>query len=336
MSRTSSESEQRGQSRVAPGLLPSVKKQQPFHPCEFPAVAAGKRSNRTLTMSKTFCTLILVLVAGWQTTAGPSLSVPNRPDTFKFAVLGDNGTGDKGQYELADQMSAIHELFDYGLVIMLGDNFYGSQTPPELIRKFDRPYKPLLDLGVKFYAAIGNHDEPFTIDYPPLNMGGQRYYTYTREQVRFFVLDTNVMDAEQLRWLEAMLKQAQEPWKIAYFHHPLYGNAGRHGAAVDMRVLLEPLLLRYGVSVVFSGHDHIYERLKPQNNIHYFIAGSGGKLRKGDLQPSASTAAGFDQDQAFVIVEVAASELYFQTISRTGATVDSGAIPRLARPVGTN
>jgi 3',5'-cyclic AMP phosphodiesterase CpdA len=287
-------------------------------------------------MPKILCALILVVAAGWPTSAKPSLSVPNRADTFKFAVLGDNGSGDKGQYDLAEQMSAVHEIFGFGLVIMLGDNFYGSQTPSELVRKFDRPYKPLLDAGVKFFAAIGNHDEPFTINYPPLNMAGQRYYTYARDTVRFFVLDTNVMDAEQLRWFQEALAQAREPWKIAYFHHPLHGNADRHGAALDMRVLLEPLLIKYGVRVVFSGHDHIYERLTPQKGIYYFVAGSGGKLRKGDLVPSASTAAGFDQDQVFLIVEVAGDELYFQAISRTGSTVDFGMIPRVIRPVGTN
>jgi hypothetical protein len=103
-----------------------------------------------------------------------------------------------------------------------------------------------------------------------------------------------------------------------------------------MRVLLEPLLVRYGVSVVFSGHDHVYERLKPQKGISYFVAGSGGKLRRGDLVPSPTSAAGFDQDQAFMIVEVAADELYFQTISRTGATVDGGTIPRRTGLFGTN
>ena len=86
-------------------------------------------------MSKTLCTVLLVVVAGWQAASRPSLSVPNHPDTFKFAVLGDNGSGDKGQYDLADQMATVHQLFNYRLVIMLGDNFYGSQTPAELVRK---------------------------------------------------------------------------------------------------------------------------------------------------------------------------------------------------------
>jgi len=286
-------------------------------------------------MSRFATTLVVLFVLGWQPFAAPTLTVPNRPDTLKFAVLGDNGTGDAPQYELADQMAAVRQLFAFSLVIMLGDNFYGSQTPANLVRKFDRPYKALLDAGVTFHAAIGNHDEAATVNYPPLNMGGRRYYTYAVKHVRFFVLDTNIMDAEQLRWFEAALEQAREPWKLAYFHHPLYGNAGRHGSAVDIRVLLEPLLVKHGITVAFSGHDHIYERIKPQKGITYFVAGSGGKLRKGDLVPSDTTASGFDQDQAFMIVEVDASELFFQTMSRTGKTVDSGTIPRVAGRNGT-
>lgn len=286
-------------------------------------------------MSRIAAVLVVILVAGWRPFAAPTLTVPNRPDTVKFAVLGDNGTGDTGQYELANQMAAVHQLFAFGLVIMLGDNFYGSQTPANLVKKFDRPYKALLDAGVTFQAAIGNHDEAATVSYPPLNMGGRRYYSYVVKHVRFFVLDTNIMDGEQLRWFEAALEQAREPWKLAYFHHPLYGNAGRHGSAVDMRVLLEPLLVKHGVTVAFSGHDHVYERIKPQKGITYFVAGSGGKLRKGDLVPSDTTASGFDEDQAFMIVEVDASELYFQTVTRAGKTVDSGTIPRVVGRSGT-
>jgi hypothetical protein len=286
-------------------------------------------------VSKIFGTLLILLAVGLRPFGPPTVALPNRPDTLKFAVLGDNGSGDSGQYELATQIAAVHRLFAFGFVVMVGDNFYGKQTPADLANKFDVPYRPLLDSGVTFHAAIGNHDEAFTVNYPPLNMSGRRYYTYVRQQVRFFVLDTNIMDAPQLRWFESVLQQSQEPWKIAYFHHPLYGNAKRHGSTVDIRVLLEPLLVKYGVAVVFTGHDHVYERLKPQKGVHYFVTGSGGQLRKGDLVPSETTAAGFDQDQAFMIVEVDADTLFFQTISRTGATVDAGTIPRRLRHDGT-
>ena len=282
-----------------------------------------------------FGTLLILLAVGLRPFAAPTLTVPNRPNTLKFAVLGDNGSGDSGQYELATQIAAVHRLFAFGFVVMVGDNFYGKQTPADLANKFDVPYRPLLDSGVTFHAAIGNHDEAFTVNSPPLNMSGRRYYTYVRQQVRFFVLDTNIMDAPQLRWFESVLQQSQEPWKVAYFHHPLYGNAKRHGSTVDIRVLLEPLLVKYGVAVVFTGHDHVYERLKPQKGVHYFVTGSGGQLRKGDLVPSETTAAGFDQDQAFMIAEVDADTLFFQAISRTGATVDAGTIPRRLRHDGT-
>ena len=149
--------------------------------------------------------------------------------------------------------------------------------------KFERPYGPLLDAGVRFYAALGNHDEPTNRSYPPFNMSGERYYTFAKAPVRFFVLDTNLMDRAQLAWAEDALARADEPWKIVYFHHPLYSDGDRHGSNVELRVILEPLLVRHDVNVVFSGHEHIYERTTPQKGITYFIQGSSGQLRKGGV-----------------------------------------------------
>ena len=279
--------------------------------------------------------LIASLATGPIAAGQPGPALPNHAESLKFAVIGDNGTGKQPQLDVATQMARAHQSFPFDLVVMLGDNFYRAQGPADLEHKFARPYRPLLDVGVTFRAALGNHDDIATINYPPINMDGQRYYTFVRGHVRFVVLDTNVLDAPQVAWARATLRQAGEPWKIACFHHPLYGNAGRHGSNVDLRVLLEPLLIEFGVQVVFSGHDHVYERLKPQRGIHYFVAGSGGQLRKGDLKPSDSTAAGFDQDQAFMLVEIAGDDLHFQTVSRTGGTVDSGMIRRLAGRIGS-
>jgi 3',5'-cyclic AMP phosphodiesterase CpdA len=276
-----------------------------------------------------------MLLVSWTFPASTRGLLPNRAGTVKFAVIGDNGTGDAAQYQLANQMARSRQQFAFDLVLMLGDNFYGSQRPADLVMKFERPYKSLLDAGVTFQAALGNHDEPDSVNYPPLNMGGQRYYSFIRGHVRFIVLDTNSLDPKQLQWMERTLQDARENWKITYFHHPLYSNAGRHGASVDIRIRLEPLLTKYGVNVVFSGHDHLYERIKPQKGITYFVCGSGGKLRKGDLTPSDLTAAGFDQDQAFTLVEVDVDELHFETISRGGVTVDGGVIRRAGARAGT-
>ncbi len=268
--------------------------------------------------------LLLVAAAGAASGLATSTSLPARAESLKFAVIGDNGTGKRPQYDVARQMALARDAFPFDLVLMVGDNFYGSQTPSDLLAKFDEPYRPLLGAGVEFRAALGNHDEPASVHYKPLGMQGLRYYTFVRGNVRFVVLDTNFVDPTQLRWADETLKASQEEWKICIFHHPIYGNAGRHGSNLELRVLLEPMLIRHGVQVVFSGHDHVYERLKPQKGIQYFVTGSSGQLRKGDLEPSDSTAAGFDQDQAFLLVEIDGAEMFFEAISRTGTTVDSG------------
>jgi hypothetical protein len=282
-------------------------------------------------VTRILTTLALVLSALWGV-AAQQFALPSAPNSVKFGVIGDNGTGDKEQYDVANQMARFHATFAFDRVIMLGDNIYGGQGPQDLIAKFSQPYKALLDAGVKFYASLGNHDDPVNRNYPLWNMGGNRYYTHATKNVRFFALDSNRVDNTQLTWLENALKSASEEWKICYFHHPLYSDGRRHGSSVDVRVLFEPLFVTYGVNVVFSGHDHIYERLTPQKGIHYFVEGASGELRKGNTRPSAMTAKAFDADMSFMLVEIDRNLLSFQTISRTGATVDSGTIQRQGQP----
>jgi len=261
-----------------------------------------------------------------------ALTVPNRPGSLKFAAIGDSGTGEPPEYDVARQMDLWHRRFAFDMVIMLGDNMYGRQRAADFVQKFERPFRPLLDAGVKFYASLGNHDNPANDGYKLFNMDGARYYTYARNNARFFVLDTNALDMTQLAWIENALKNSAEPWKIAYFHHPLYSDGGRHGGEVELRVRLEPLFVKYGVNIVYSGHDHIYERIKPQRGIQYVVAGSAGELRRGNLKRSADTAAGFDQDRAFMLNEIDGDELFFQVVSRTGETVDQGAVHRPRPP----
>ena len=268
--------------------------------------------------------------------AASDLTLPNKPDSVKYMAMGDSGTGERAQYEVAKQMVVWHEKFPFDMAIMLGDNMYGSQEPRDFILKFEMPYRTLLDAGVKFYAALGNHDLQTNVKYKPFNMGGERYYTYNRKNVRFFVLDSDLMDPKQVEWIKQQLKDSKSDWKICYFHHPLYSDGGRHGSEVDLRVTLESSFIQYGVNVVYAGHDHVYERLKPQKGIYYFVSGSAGQLRPGDLHRSAMTEAGFDQDQSFMLNEIDGDDLYFQVISRTGKTVDSGSIHRQSKPTTTS
>jgi predicted phosphodiesterase len=260
--------------------------------------------------------------------------IPLKDKSVRFAVIGDSGTGERDQYQIAKQMQAYHNAVNFDFVIMLGDNIYGGHEPRDFAQKFEIPYKPLLDAGVKFYASLGNHDDPKLEPlYKPFNMNGERYYTFTKDFVQFFALDSDYMDAPQLSWLEQNLRGSKAQWKICFFHHPLYNEGKMHGPDLDLRNQLLPLLKNYGVNVVFSGHEHAYQRLKPVDNIYYFVQGDSGKLARHDFHRSDQLAASFDRARTFMIVEIIADTLYFQTISQNAETVDSGALPRSAATV---
>jgi hypothetical protein len=274
--------------------------------------------------------LIAILLVGLPMAgATQELRLPNKPGSLKFAVIGDTGQPGSGQTGVARQMQAWRARFPFEFALMVGDNLYGSEGPRDYEKKFSIPYKALLDGGVKFYAALGNHDDAGQINYKAFNMGGQKYYSFRPKLgVRFFALDSNYVDDKQLEWLSKELTASGSDWKIAFFHHPLYSSGATHGSADLQRGLIEPVFLKYGVNVAFMGHEHFYERIKPQKGVAYFIIGSSAKLRKGDLRKSALTVYGNDSDYAFMLVEIAGDEMYFQTINDKGATLDTGSIRR--------
>lgn len=261
--------------------------------------------------------------------AAQELRLPNKPGSLKFAVIGDTGQPGSGQRAIARQMVNWRTRFPFEFALMTGDNLYGSERPGDYDKKFALPYKALLDGGVKFYASLGNHDDAGQINYKAFNMGGQKYYTFRPKLgVRFFALDSNYVDDKQLTWLSKELEASGSDWKIAFFHHPLYSSGGTHGSADLQRELIEPVFLKHGVNVAFMGHEHFYERIKPQKGVAYFIIGSSAKLRKGDLQKSALTVYGNDSDYAFMLAEIVGDELYFQAITDKGMTIDTGSIRR--------
>jgi hypothetical protein len=257
--------------------------------------------------------------------------MPNLSGSLKFAVLGDFGTGEPAQVEMARQMAAVYEQFPYELVLLVGDNLYGSERPQDFKRKFEDPYRPLLEAGVRFYGSLGNHDSREQRFYKLFNMEGNFYYSVKAptQDARFFALDSTYPAPEQIEWIARELRDASERWKILFFHHPLYSSGGRHGSDLRLRETLEPIFLNENVSVVLNGHDHFYERVKPQQGIHYFVVGSGGKLRAGNIEDdSPITARGFDTDLTFLIAEIFEDEMHFNAVSRRGVVIDSGVIAR--------
>ena len=278
-------------------------------------------------------TLVLLLFAASATTPAQDVRLPLKEGSLRFAVIGDTGTGDNHQRDVAKQLVNWRAKVPFGFALMMGDNLYGGDRPSDYQKEFEIPYKALLDAGVKFYATLGNHDNPNERLYKPFNMNGERYYTFKPERTsaRFFALDSNYIDDKQLQWLDKELAASGSDWKICFFHHPLYSSGETHGSADLQREKLEPVFVKYGVNVVLTGHEHFYERIKPQKGIAYFILGSSAKLRRGDIQKTDLTEKGFDQGYTFMLIEIDGDDLYFQTVSDKSETVDAGTIHRVGK-----
>src|SRR5215208_6237951 len=259
--------------------------------------------------------------------ASLKLTLPVKDGSVRFAVIGDTGSGTNKQRDVGDMMVKYHTLFPFEFVLMMGDNMYGGEAPQDFENKFAEPYRALLNNKVKFYATLGNHDQALQVNYENFNMNGKEYYRFKKGNVAFYSLNSNYMEKKQVEWLESELAKDTSEWKVCFFHHPPYSSAKKHGSDGQLREVVEPIFLKYGVDVVLTGHDHVYERIKPQKGIYYFISGAGGKLRSGDVKDNSPlTEKAFDKDMSFMILEVAGDELHFQVISRACETVDTGVI----------
>src|SRR4051812_12603773 len=166
--------------------------------------------------TRSVASTLVLAVALCLTGMAQKVTLPLAKDSTRFAVIGDTGTGDKPQYEIGRRLDEYRQRINFTFTIMVGDNIYGSERPQDFGKKFELPYKPLLDAGVMFYAALGNHDDPNQRFYKPFNMNGERFYKFTKGSIDFFALDSNYMDRKQLDWFERALQDSNAQWKMAF------------------------------------------------------------------------------------------------------------------------
>jgi hypothetical protein len=250
-----------------------------------------------------------------------ALPLPSLRGSLVFAAIGDSGSGDAAQEQVAEAMLGyFSDARRFPFVLMLGDNLYHDDYTGE----FAEPYKPLLDRGVKFYAALGNHDRDLEIHYKPFNMNDHDYYWFDQGNVRFAVLNSNhPTDPMQAKWFDGVFDGAGDKWRIAYFHHPLYSSGEHAKEARDViRPAFEPMLTRNNVNVVLSGHEHLYERVRRQKGVRYFVSGGGGRSLY-DVHPSE-----FDEvavsEHHFMVFEVAGDRMFFEAVTPNERLLDCG------------
>ena len=268
------------------------------------------------------------------------------PTVFHFVAMGDNGCACKGQQAVATKMIEWRKDHPYDTVIMMGDNVYpigmkrgGNKDLFEVA--FDQYYKPLTMAGVKFYATVGNHDteadgaKAEIADQDRFHILGQYgYYSFASNEqangnplVMFICINSTRLlklgaDDAQIAWLSKSLTESKALWKIAYFHHPIYGPSGGHKAEKELKQGIEKILQAGGAQIVLSGHNHYYARLKPENGINYIISGGGGKdlvtPRNGEVVAKIGKA------YHFTYFEVYPDQMTFEAIPASGQALDQG------------
>jgi tartrate-resistant acid phosphatase type 5 len=252
---------------------------------------------------------------------------------IRFVVLGDYGSRDRHSAAVAKMVRSWQPDF----IITTGDNNYKSGSANTLKTSEEAYYGEYLD-NHRFYPALGNHDQSpanlqaylavFSIKDLAANTGSsnnERYYDYVQGPIHFFVLDSNdnepdgaTSDSKQAQWLKAELAASTTPWQVVYFHHPPF-SSGFHGPTDRMQWPFD----EWGVDVVFSGHDHDYERLSV-NGLTSFVNGIGGaRIRRFD-PPVPGSQVRFNDDYGAMMVTADASHMIieFYAITDGGTLID--------------
>ena len=289
---------------------------------------------RLLPMRRRVLLLVCLLSLPASLWAAIAITLPNAPDSVKFAVFGDSGSGAGRQYQLGAQLAAAHKLYPFSFVLMLGDNIYGRETAKDFFKKFELPYKAA---SRRRRALLRGARQPRRARHPDQLQAVQhgRQAVLQLPQGRRGVLrDRQHLHVDRAGAVgrEGVVRvhgrRGRSPTCITRPTRP----ASATGPRSALRAFIEPLFIKYGVSVVLAGHEHFYERLKPQNGIAYFTSGAAGKLRAGNIRRGPYFEAGFDTDLSFMLFEQIGDDLHFQVISRLAATVDKGVVKRRVLP----
>jgi hypothetical protein len=247
-------------------------------------------------------------------TPPPVFAVAPPQQRVRVLAFGDYGDGSEAQRIVAAAMLKYHREHPINFAVTLGDNFYPSGMESPADPRWETWWSTLYDpLKIPFYATLGNHDwnQPnspaaeilFSRESPSWRMPAA-YYTFTAGSVQFFALDTDLISEAQLLWLTRELDRSAAAWKVVYGHHPIYSE-GQHE---DNNVKIEQLLpvLKDRADVYLAGHDHDMQHLQPEGRLHFFIAGSGGKLRTIEPGPRSLFA---KSANGFAVVEADARSL---------------------------
>jgi predicted phosphodiesterase len=255
-------------------------------------------------------------------------TAPDSAINWTFLVAGDS----RSNYDDWDSVvQAMAVNTEARLLFFGGDILSDFDTQSEWY-EWMNPAQQLIS-HVPFISNKGNHEDDSTGD-PWDNYlntfafpGNEEYFSFDYGNAHFIVLNTeDTSNSSQLSWLENDLQAASSdpsnPWIFVTFHKPPYGSGG-HDSDLDARANLVPLFRDYDVDVVFSGHNHFYQRTYPLNctnidipvisdyvkNFYYYpdpIYAIVGRAGAGSATPN--------NDPGWFVEETMTSELHYMKV----------------------
>jgi len=244
----------------------------------------------------------------------------------KIVVYGDSRNGYDIHRKLVKLISARHPE----TVFFTGDLVEEGDKPDEW--PIFNNITANLRSNTNFYPVLGNHEKDSPLFYNNFQLpGNEEWYSVNSDRVHYTVLNSNKplgKGSEQYKWLEKDLKSVGSDikFKVVVLHHPPYSTGKHDEDEMGLRESIVPMFEKYGVEVVFAGHDHDYERSQV-DGIHYIVTGGGGApLYNRSRNDSWSQK--FMKTYHYCVVERVDNELKISVYSTKDKLVDSVSIKK--------
>jgi 3',5'-cyclic AMP phosphodiesterase CpdA len=247
--------------------------------------------------------------------------------SFSLLVIGDFGSGDAFEHAVARGVAVVADQEGADALVTTGDNVYPAGEPEDFERAWHEPYGWVDEQGLDVIASLGNHDVAADGGDAVMDLLGMPgpYYEQTVGDAQVLVVDSNRLDdPAQIEWLEEVLAEPTDLWRIVVFHHPVF-SCSRHDSTPEVVAELVPLFEAHGVDLVLNGHDHVYQRFAERNGITYLVtAGGGDDLYRLDecteLEPELVSANA--RDHHFLYIRGDDDELVADAIAIDGTIID--------------
>jgi hypothetical protein len=270
--------------------------------------------------------------AGGPAYAGSFHAAPPPDQTdLKFLAYGDTRSNPAVHDGVASAMVATWNADpEYqSLALVVGDLVYHGDLETDWTDQFFSPAYPnirALMAHVPYHTCIGNHDGtgPLFMKYFPYPFVSSRYWSFDYGPMHVTVIDQYTSygpGSAQLQWIESDLAASTKRWKFIVLHAPGWSAGGGHENDATVQTCIQPLCVRYGVPIVFGGHNHYYARAEVDGVEHLTIGGGGAPLYTPN--PSYPFIVATARANHFCRVSIQGDQLTFEAVTPQGQVLDS-------------